>query len=183
MELRTARLALGFPTHEQVEGYYRAIVGTDIFDTLIWDGPASAADLHAYWTQARANFDAGVTHDLSLGVIERGTRELVGGVTLRPFQGNPEVIDLGYVLAKPFHGRGYATEAVRTLVDHGFAERGMERCFACVFVGNRASRRVLEKIGFAHEGTLRRSIKKRGEWKDEWMMAITRPEWEARSRG
>lgn len=183
MELRTTRLTVGFPTREQVEGYYRAIVGTDIFDTLIWDGPACLAELHDYWARARADFETGLTRDLSLGLIVRETGELIGAASLRPFQGSPEIIDLGYALAKPFHGRGYATEGVGALVEHGFAARGMERCFACVFTGNGASRRVLEKLGFTHEGTLRRSIRKRGEWKDEWMMALTRPEWEARPRG
>jgi RimJ/RimL family protein N-acetyltransferase len=52
--------------------------------------------------------------------------------------------------------------------------------FGNAFVGNHAPRRVLEKQGFVYEGTQRRCVCKRGLWLDQWMIAITRPDWESR---
>lgn len=52
--------------------------------------------------------------------------------------------------------------------------------FANVFVGNQASRNVVEKLGFRFEGIHRRAALKRGQWLDEWSLAITRPDWESR---
>lgn len=182
MKIETPRLVLCFPTPDQIDGFYEVVVGTDIFDTLIWNGPSRVSELHEFWAQAREDFAAGLTRPFSLAMVDRQSGAMVGSAALRPFNGDPEIIDLGYVLARPFHGKGFATEGVGELVHHGFAERGTERCFACVFTGNVASRRVLEKLGFAHEGTMRRSIKKRGQWKDEWIMGLTRPEWQTRAR-
>lgn len=57
---------------------------------------------------------------------------------------------LGYYLARPYWGRGLATEAARALVDFGLRELGLARITAAVEVGNDASRHILEKLGFVH---------------------------------
>jgi RimJ/RimL family protein N-acetyltransferase len=90
------------------------------------------------------------------------------------------VIDIANALAVDSHSRGYATEAVGALVDEAFSARGAEGIFGAVLVGNGGSRRVMEKLGFVHEGTLRRCVCKRGVWLDQWLMAISRPDWESR---
>lgn len=113
-------------------------------------------------------------------MIERESGRYIGGVGLRPVDDNPAKLDLGYAFAVHAHGTGYATETVGALVDEAFRNRGAERIFGSVFVGNHGSRRVMEKLGFVYEGTLRRSVHKRGVWLDEWILAITRPDWEQR---
>src|SRR6266702_908576 len=60
--------------------------------------------------------------------------------------------ELGYWLGVPYWGRGYATEAVRALIDHAFAELGHYALQAGARVTNPASRRVLEKCGFQWTG-------------------------------
>jgi ribosomal-protein-alanine N-acetyltransferase len=59
----------------------------------------------------------------------------------------------GYVLARDSWGRGYATEALLGIVGV-CAALGLARLHAMVHVEHTASRRVLEKCGFVHEGTL-----------------------------
>ena len=56
---------------------------------------------------------------------------------------------LGYHLARPYWGRGLATEAARAFVDFGFRELKMPFITAMVEVGNEASKHILEKLGFA----------------------------------
>lgn len=178
----TPRLTLTWPTPAQIDGYHDAIIGTDIFDTLIWDGPTNPDDLHDYWTRSIRTPVDDLTEHLNLAVIERVSGLMIGGISWRPVNNNPAIIDIGYAFAKGWHGHGYATETVGALTDHGFRTREAERVFATVFIGNIASRRVLEKCGYAFEGTLRRAVCKRGRWLDEWMLAITRPMWQARSQ-
>jgi RimJ/RimL family protein N-acetyltransferase len=60
--------------------------------------------------------------------------------------------ELGYWLGVPHWGRGYATEAVRALIDHAFAELGHDALQAGARVTNPGSRRVLEKCGFQWTG-------------------------------
>lgn len=178
--LETDRLVLTWPSEAQIRGYHDAIVGTDIFDTILWDGPSSPRDLLDYWRDRRAEGSPPIGAPLELAVIERQSDTMIGGVSFRPTRRWPEVADVGYAFAEHAHGKGYATEAVGALVDHGFEARTAQRVFATIFVGNVASRRVVEKLGFVYEGTLRRAVNKRGEWRDEWLLAITRPDWEAR---
>jgi len=65
---------------------------------------------------------------------------------------NSAVPEIGYWLGVPFWGQGYATEAVRALIDHAFesGEHGVLQ--AGSRVSNVASRRVLEKCGFQWTG-------------------------------
>lgn len=178
----TERLFLTWPSDEQVEGYYREIIGTDVFDTLIWNGPSKPDDLHDYWLTRKQDYARGVRHETNLAIIERGSVEMIGGCSLRPKGFGPadRVWDLGYLIAPRWKGRGYATEMVGAMVDVAFREREAERLYANVFVGNLASRRVLEKNGFVFEGTCRSVIPKPNGRRDEWQMAMTRAEWEAR---
>ena len=63
----------------------------------------------------------------------------------------------GYVLAKDAWGRGFATEAVRAIVDIG-RTIGIVRLYALCHVDHGKSARVLEKSGFAREGVLQRYL-------------------------
>jgi ribosomal-protein-alanine N-acetyltransferase len=56
---------------------------------------------------------------------------------------------LGFYLAPAYWGRGLATEAGRALVNFGFQDLGLSKIVTAVQIGNGASIRVLEKLGFA----------------------------------
>ena len=178
--IETERLLLTWPNEEQIDGYFDAIIGTSIFDTTLWEGPSEPQDLHDWWQQNILNDPADLNLHLDTAVIERASGRYIGGASLRPVNGDPRIVDIGYLVVADAHGKGYATEAVGALVDEAFSKRGAERIFGNAFVGNHGSRRVMEKLGFVCEGTLRRCIYKRGIWLDEWSMAIIRPDWERR---
>jgi RimJ/RimL family protein N-acetyltransferase len=74
---------------------------------------------------------------------------MIGVCAIDPREGGPE---LGYWLGVGFWGQGYATEAVRAVVDHAFNELEHEALLAGARVSNPASRRVLEKCGFQWTG-------------------------------
>jgi len=61
---------------------------------------------------------------------------------------------LGYYLARPYWGRGLATEAGRAFIQYGFGELGLTRLVAGANAQNLASNRVLVKLGFVwiHSG-------------------------------
>ncbi|HMG81075.1 MAG TPA: GNAT family N-acetyltransferase [Xanthobacteraceae bacterium] len=60
--------------------------------------------------------------------------------------------EVGYWLGVPYWGRGFATEAVRALIDHAFGDLEHEALISGARVSNPASRRVLEKCGFQWTG-------------------------------
>ena len=80
-------------------------------------------------------------------VEERPSGGLVGDVGLSPAEGEPGVIRIGYTIAPAFQGKGYATEAVRGLVDYAFDVLGAEVVRAHASAENVPSIRVAEKVG------------------------------------
>lgn len=66
--------------------------------------------------------------------------------------------DIGYVLSRGFWNRGYTSEAVKAIVDWAIQLNFVYRVWAVCDVENKASARVLEKVGMEREGTLRRYI-------------------------
>lgn len=81
-------------------------------------------------------------------------------------------MELGYWVAEPFWGMGIAAEACRTLIDHVFCEYAPVRLQARVIAGNTASSRVLEKLGFVFEGTLRSALCRKGKYEDLLLYSI-----------
>ncbi|HXQ84933.1 MAG TPA: GNAT family N-acetyltransferase [Xanthobacteraceae bacterium] len=75
--------------------------------------------------------------------------EVIGACGVEPRAGAAEI---GYWLGAPFWGCGYATEAVRAVIDHAFGDFGHKALQAGARVSNPASRRVLEKCGFQWTG-------------------------------
>jgi RimJ/RimL family protein N-acetyltransferase len=71
------------------------------------------------------------------------------GIDAREEEPTPE---LGYWLGRPYWGQGYATEAVRALIDHAFTDLDHPALLAGARVTNPASRRILEKCGFQWTG-------------------------------
>ncbi|QKW38419.1 GNAT family N-acetyltransferase [Actinomadura sp. NAK00032] len=73
-------------------------------------------------------------------------------------------------------GRGYAAETLGLLVRYLFDCSPVHRIEAAVEVGNIASQRVCEKMGFVQEGLLRGYTFRAGQWRDCLMFSILRPE-------
>lgn len=81
---------------------------------------------------------------------------------------------LGYCLDRAAWGHGYATEAARALVGWAFATLDLNRLQAECDTRNLASARVLQKLGFTLEGTLREDCVVNGEVSDSWVYGLLR---------
>jgi RimJ/RimL family protein N-acetyltransferase len=80
-------------------------------------------------------------------VEEREGGTIVGDVGFAVADGEPNVIKVGYTISPEFQGRGYATEAIRALVDYAFGTLGAEIVRAHASAANASSIRVAEKVG------------------------------------
>jgi ribosomal-protein-alanine N-acetyltransferase len=86
-------------------------------------------------------------------------------------------LELGYWVGEPFWGRGIAVEACRAVMGYALREFAPERLQARVIAGNVASTRVLDKLGFQYEGTLRASLVRREKSEDVLFYSLLRQEW------
>jgi len=103
--------------------------------------------------------------------------EAAGGIGFTLGEGAKErTAEIGYWLGRAVWGRGIATEALRAVTAHAFAEHPLDRLHACVFAWNLASVRVLEKAGYVREGCLSGAATKDGATTDVFLYGVLRPE-------
>ena len=93
-------------------------------------------------------------------------------------QGNihRQTAELGYYIAEEYWGKGIMTEAVKQICEYVFAKSDIIRIYAEPFANNIASCRVLEKVGFQYEGTLRSNAVKNGKVIDMEMYSLLKAE-------
>jgi len=116
-------------------------------------------------------------------VVCRATDErAVGAVDLHEIDMRNGSAGLGIVIGAPSDtGQGYGSDALRALVAFGFGELRLERIWLDVYDFNERARHVYERVGFVHEGTLRRALFRAGAHHDVHRMSILRDEWAAAS--
>ncbi len=150
----TPRLHMRPPVIEDAKGLFAAYThDPEVTRHLTWRPHQSVEDTRGFVRGCIASCEKGSV--LSWIIVRRQDEQLLGMVTMRISMFKA---DLGYVLARPFWGQGYMTEAVRTLVDWAIAQPEIFRVWATCDVENIASARVLEKAGMQREGMLRRWI-------------------------
>lgn len=87
--------------------------------------------------------------------------------------------EIGYWIGRPFWGQGYATEALRRMLRLAFRNFGLDALAADILPGNAASLRVMEKLGFAPAGLVRRDLPARGANAELRRFTLSRSAWEA----
>ncbi len=106
-------------------------------------------------------------------VIRAG--ELIGCCGLDPIERH--AAELGYWIGVPHWGQGFATEAARATVAHGFTDLGCEVLHSGHFVDNPASGRVLAKCGFVAAGTRTTFCRGRSGEVEEKRVRLDRATW------
>ena len=112
----------------------------------------------------------------------------VGAISLKVGEASDLAIgsdqaELGYWVAKPLWGKGYAPEAVREVMRHAFCDLGLVAIWAGHSSDNDQSRRVQEKAGFVRQRTIKdRPRRVVGDYVTENVNWITRDEWEVLQR-
>lgn len=113
-------------------------------------------------------------------VVLKENGHVIGNLYFAP--GEFETWELGYVFHDEYWGNGYASEACRALLCDAFAKENTRRVIAMCNPGNRASWRLLERLGMRREGHLRQNIwffkDENGQpiWQDTYEYAILREE-------
>lgn len=92
--------------------------------------------------------------------------------------------ELGWVLDPEHTGRGYATEAIRAVIDVCFGPLGLRRVHAGCFADNEPSWRLMERLGMRREEFSRKTaLHRSGEWLDGLNYGILAEEWTSTVRG
>jgi RimJ/RimL family protein N-acetyltransferase len=141
--LKTERLVLRAPRPDDAAALVRLLADRRIaINTARIPYPYGTADAEDFIASVN-RFDGEATFAITLDAM------VIGVCGIEPREGGPEI---GCWIGVSHWGQGYATEAVRALIDHAFADLAHETLQAGTRVSNPASRRVLEKCGFQWTG-------------------------------
>jgi RimJ/RimL family protein N-acetyltransferase len=112
-------------------------------------------------------------------VALHGSEELIGDCGAHVLADDPRQAEIGFTFAPASQGRGFATEAVRRLLDYLFVERGKHRVTAACDDRNVRSSALLRRVGMRREGLTVESVWSKGEWTNDELYAVLEREWPA----
>ncbi|MNI20854.1 Ribosomal-protein-serine acetyltransferase [compost metagenome] len=103
---------------------------------------------------------------IRFSIIKKESNEIIGSCGYNSLDFENEKAEIGYDIAKSFWGRGYASEAICSLLDHAFSSLKLNRIEAKVDPENVNSIKLLQKLNFTFEGTLRQYERVEGKFND-----------------
>jgi len=185
-----AEIALPTPTLQTARLHLRPFTAADT-DAIFalqsnprvlryWDAPPWQERAQAERFIARCQQMAQEGSGARLAIERSVDARFVGWCVLMNWDATYRSAMLGYCLDEPAWGQGFATEAASALLQWAFATLDLNRVQSEADTRNIASGRVLEKLGFVREGTLRENCIVNGEVSDSWIYGLLRREWEQR---
>jgi [ribosomal protein S5]-alanine N-acetyltransferase len=109
---------------------------------------------------------------------DEAPERLIGRIALSNVVRGPwQNATVGYWVDQDAGSRGHGTQALELCCRFAFEHLGLHRLQPAIMPRNRRSQRVVEKVGFRHEGTAVRYLKIAGTWEDHHIYAMTREEW------
>lgn len=174
--LRTARLELRPFRTEDVDGLL-PLHSDPVAVRYVPYAPRDRDGVVAVLARKTANTALRAEGDLLELAVVLPDGTLVGDVLLALRSVADETLEVGYLFATAHGGRGYATEAVRALLDLAFGPLGARRVVARVDARNDASRRLLARLGLRQEAELVENEWFKGELSTEVDFAVLRREW------
>jgi ribosomal-protein-alanine N-acetyltransferase len=99
-------------------------------------------------------------------IIELESNEIIGSCGYNSLDFENAKVEIGYDISKAFWGKGYAPEAIFSLMDYAFNSLKFNRIEAKVEPENINSIKVLQKLNFTFEGTMRKCEKSKGKFID-----------------
>ena len=107
-------------------------------------------------------------------VIElRETGKVIGTCSFVNMDEEYKIAEIGYGIGKSFWGNGYATEAVRAVMDYGFTRVGLLKVNARIMRENLSSVRLAGRVGMSCEGIQRKGVYAKKQAHDLYLFGIT----------
>ncbi len=174
--LNTPRLTLRAFEEFDAESLFPHASNPNVTRFTLWDHHKSVADTVAFVRDyARLRYREGTPEPYAITLVP--DPQPIGACGCFWASQPNRTMELGYWIAEPYWGKGIAVEAARAVIGYAFREHEPERMQARVIVGNLPSCRVLEKLGFRYEGTLRSILLRRGQFEDVLLYSVLRSEW------
>ena len=174
--LETSRLVLRSLKLRDAEDIFSYASDPDVARYVLWEPHRSVADTRNYIRCIRALYRRGLPASWAVTLRESG--QVIGTIGFMWYSDVNSAAEIGYSFSKSYWNKGYATEALRAVMDSVFRTLPVNRLEAQHDVRNPASGRVMEKCGMRKEGILRQRINNKGEFVDVALWSFIRADLE-----
>ncbi len=179
-ELESERIYLRRMRYTDAEDMYSYAHREEVSRYLLWSPHPDLYHTQDYLRYIASRYAAGNFYDWA--VVWRETDRMIGTCGFTSFDCANDAAEIGYVLNPEFWGRGIAVEAVRLILAFGFERLSLHRIEARFMEGNRASLRVMQKVGMTFEGFRRECTLVKGAFRTIGSCAILASEYRQGSR-
>lgn len=179
--LMTERLLLRPFTDGDLDAVHAIQSREDVTRYLYWGPRSRGQALEMLKRRKRMTVIAEEGDGLYLAAELKDAGILIGDFTLQWRSREHRLGEIGFEMHPDHHGKGYATEASALLLRLGFEELGLHRIIGRCDPRNKASARLMERLGMRREAHLRENEFIKGEWTDELVYAMLAAEWTTRS--
>lgn len=110
-------------------------------------------------------------------IIEKSTQTCIGQIAFFLVDSKNHFGEIEYCIGSKFHRKGYASEAVKSILKYGFEKINFHKIQVCHKENNIASQGVIKKAGFKYEGTLRDYFYMDNGYVSRLYYSLLRSEW------
>ncbi|MCA1061578.1 GNAT family N-acetyltransferase [Rossellomorea aquimaris] len=171
----TERLVLRQITMENVDFLYELYTSDDVLK-YFGMSPIQSKDVVVSMVENyEKQLDLG--GPMRFAIVEKQTDKMIGTCGFHGISKAYKRCEIGYDLIPDQWGKGIMGEALSPLLNYLFMDKGMNRIGAVIVPYNKASSRVVEKLGFKQEGLLRDYILQGDHAYDAYMYSLLKKEW------
>ena len=177
-ELGDGVVALRPPAESDVDDVYAAVRESlpELLPWMAWSHPDYQRIETAEWIRSTGQAWANDT-EYSFVIHDPADGSFLGTCGLNGLDRLNRWANLGYWVRTGATRRGVATRAATLIADFGFRELGLHRVSAAIGPDNQPSIRLIERLGFQHEGRIRDHVFTNGAWRDSLLYAVLADDW------
>ena len=115
---------------------------------------------------------------IQYGIEQKSTQKIIGDCAIQLQKHDPRIAEIGITISHLQQKKGFAKEAMLSILAFLFEEKNLHRVVETVDTENTASINLLESVGFKQEGHFIENIYFKGKWGSEFQYAMLKREWD-----
>jgi [ribosomal protein S5]-alanine N-acetyltransferase len=177
MAIETNRLVIR-PAHmRDAEDMYEYSKDPEVAKHVLWDAHSSIRETRSVLRRMIRDYHYAPPFTYVIEHKEDG--RVIGTIGLMTYNRANRSAEVGYSLSRRYWNRGLMSEALEGMIKYCFVEMKLNRVEAQHEMENPASGAVMRHVGMRHEGTLRKRLYNKGEFRDMELYAILKEDYHA----
>jgi ribosomal-protein-alanine N-acetyltransferase len=172
--IETERCRLRIVSAEDIPHVFSASRFPGFNDGMVWEAPHTIEELEAPHRKSILKWKRGEAYTFTIEA--KDTAVFIGRIGLRA-ETEANVWSVGFWTHPDKQGHGFASEALRAIVDLAFSQLDAVSVEGCHALWNVASRRVFEKAGMTFSRHVPEGFRKNGSWVPEDCFSTDRNQW------